>query len=72
MTNMKLNRSWIHRPIAITLLLCGLCRGSEAAETIDHPFLGVTHITRTETSPGSVRMHVVRIDLTIPGIAFRR
>ena len=45
--------------------------GANAAETIDHPFLGVTHITRTETSPRPVTMHIVKIDLTIPGIRFR-
>src|SRR5262249_37537761 len=44
---------------------------SSAAEVVDHPFLGVTHITRTETSPRAVTMHIVRIDLTIVGIGFR-
>ena len=61
-----------HQAITVTLLLfCGLCPDSNGAEIVDHPFLGVTHITRTETSPRSVTMHIVRIDLTIPGISFR-
>ncbi len=42
-----------------------------AAEVMERPFLGVTHITRTETSPRSLTMHIIRIDLTAPGIAFR-
>jgi hypothetical protein len=58
--------------IAITpLLFWGLCAVSHAAEIVDHPFLGITHITRTENSPRPVTMHIVRIDLTIPGIGFR-
>ena len=61
-----------HQAITVTLLLfCGLCPDSNGAEIVDHPFLGVTHITRSETSPRSVTMHIVRIDLTIPGISFR-
>lgn len=55
----------------LTLLLVGLCANANAAETIEHPFLGVTHITRTESSPRPVTMHIVRIDLTIPDIRFR-
>src|SRR5262245_3055455 len=51
-------------------LICGR-RDAAASEIVDHPFLGVTHITRTETAPRAVTMHIVRIDLTVPGIAFR-
>src|SRR5262245_24621998 len=57
-------------PLAL-IAVAGLCTESNAAETSDHPFLGVTHITRTETSPRPVTMHIVRIDLTIAGIGFR-
>src|SRR5262249_45639785 len=42
----------------------------QAEEVVEHPFLGVTHITRTETLPRNIKMHIVRIDLTIPGIRF--
>src|SRR5262249_15406916 len=52
-------------------LICIISGTSSAAEVVDHPFLGVTHITRTETSPRAVSMHIVRIDLTIAGIGFR-
>src|SRR5215470_5701144 len=40
----------------------------QAAEVVEHPFLGITHITRTETSPRNLAIHVVMIDLTVPGI----
>src|SRR5215831_16940380 len=53
------------------VLLCGVKTSLFAAETVDHPFLGVTHITRTETSPRAVTMHIVQIDLSLPGIGFR-
>jgi hypothetical protein len=42
------------------MVLCG-------AETVTQPFVGVTHVHRTEP----VELHVVRIDLTAPGIRFR-
>src|SRR5262245_30806183 len=57
--------------LAAFLLVCGIGGVSSAAELVDHPFLGVTHITRTETSPRAVTMHIVRIDLAIAGIRFR-
>src|SRR5262249_19504193 len=57
--------------IVLTLMLAVFAVDPNAAETVDHPFLGVTHITRTETSPRAVTMHIVKIDLTIPGITFR-
>src|SRR5262245_2062417 len=57
--------------LAAVLLLLSLASTASAAEVVDHPFLGVTHITRTETSPRTVTLHIVRIDLTIPGIGFR-
>jgi hypothetical protein len=61
------------RTFSLTVFLCLLCGHGDAAanEIVDHPFLGVTHITRTETVPRAVTMHIVRIDLTAPGITFR-
>lgn len=40
------------------------------ADTVEHPFAGVTAITRIETSPRNLRMHVILIDLSTPGIRF--
>jgi hypothetical protein len=56
---------------AVTILAVLGWSGLRGAETVDHPFLGITHITRTETSPRNITMHLVKIDLTAPGIAFQ-
>jgi hypothetical protein len=40
------------------------------AEIVEHPFVGITHITRTEAAPRNLRMHIVQIDLAAPGIRF--
>src|SRR5262245_3699509 len=55
----------------ILIACCAIASTSTGAEVVDHPFLGVTHITRTGTSPRAVTMHIVRIDLTVPGIQLR-
>src|SRR5205809_1618659 len=42
--------------------------------TITFPYLGVTHIFRVGSAPQfarNVRIHVVKIDLTAPGISFQ-
>jgi hypothetical protein len=46
---------------ALLFLAAGLCF---AADAVEHPFAGVTHITRE-------RMHIVQIDLRAPGIHFK-
>ena len=35
------------------------------------PHVGMSYIDRTETAPRVVRMHIVQIDLTAPGLRFR-
>jgi hypothetical protein len=35
------------------------------------PFVGITYIDRTETSPRPVHMHIVQIDLAAPGLRFK-
>lgn len=42
-----------------------------AADTVERPFPGVTHISRTETEPRSLHIHIVKIDLTAPGLRFK-
>lgn len=37
-------------------------------QSVERPFRGVTHITRAETNPRNVVMHIVTIDLRQPGI----
>jgi hypothetical protein len=53
------------------LLITIWCAWLPAAETVQHPFRGVTYIERAETAPRALRMHVVKIDLAAPGIAFK-
>ncbi len=62
---------WLQRRCIAVLAVCFCLAGVEAQETVRRPFLGVTHITRSETSPRDVRMHIVSIDLTAPGIRFK-
>jgi exopolysaccharide biosynthesis protein len=54
----------------LAFLTLGCPSGLPGAETVQHPFLGVTYITRTETAPRSIAAHLVKIDLTSPGIRF--
>ena len=41
------------------------------ADVVDRPFAGITSITRTENAPRNVKMHIVEVDLTVPGIGFK-
>jgi hypothetical protein len=56
--------------LATAFVLCWLLAPLHGAETVEHPFLGVTSILREETTPRQLRMHVIQIDLTAPGIRF--
>ena len=38
---------------------------------VSQPFVGITYIDRTETSPRPVHMHIVQVDLTAPGLRFK-
>src|SRR5262245_12915625 len=61
-----------YRIVMIALWLCGaVASNTWADQTVEHPFLGVTHITRSETSPRTIKTHIDKIDLTIPAIRFR-
>jgi hypothetical protein len=42
-----------------------------ADDVFERPFVGVEHVIRTEASPRPLRIHVVKIDLTAPGIRFK-
>src|SRR5205823_946981 len=52
------------------VLVCLVLAPVRGAETVEHPFAGVTTISRSETSPRNLRMHIVLIDLATPGIRF--
>jgi exopolysaccharide biosynthesis protein len=54
-----------------SVVLCGLLVGSaKAAQTVTHPFLGVTMYHETVTSPRTLNINVAEIDLSAPGISF--
>jgi hypothetical protein len=54
-----------------SVALCGFLAGSAAAaQTVTHPFLGVTMYHETVTSPRTLSINVAEIDLSAPGISF--
>lgn len=58
-------------PLASLLAAFALITGPAlASETVTHPFFGITHIDRTESTPRPLRMHVVMIDLDEPSLGF--
>lgn len=59
------------RRLLIVFLAACCALELRAAETVTHPFLGITHIHRTETSPRNLSIHVIQIDLRAKGIRFR-
>ena len=38
---------------------------------VSQPYGGITYVDRTETSPRSVHMHIVQVDLAAPGLRFK-
>ena len=61
------------RPWALALLaLACLAAAPAFADTIvtSNPYRGITKIDRTATSPRTENMHILKIDLTAPGIHF--
>jgi exopolysaccharide biosynthesis protein len=60
-------------PIAPILIFLALAfaTGLAGAETVQHPFVGVTYVTRTEAVPRNITAHLVQIDLTAPGIRLK-
>jgi hypothetical protein len=61
----------VNRKLALVLWLALRAAGLWAADVVEHPFRGITHISRTETAPRNLHIHIVRIDLTTPGIRFK-
>jgi exopolysaccharide biosynthesis protein len=56
------------RALSCFALFAGL---TWAADVVDRPFQGITHITRTETAPRNLHVHIVKVDLTAAGIHFK-
>ena len=55
----------------ILALLLACFAGLHAVEVVAHPFHGVKSVTRTETSPRNLTVHVIAIDLKARGIGFK-
>ncbi len=67
---MRISRSRAGAAVFVwALLVWGAALAAE--ERVERPFVGVEHIIRTEASPRPLRIHVVKIDLTAPGIRFK-
>jgi hypothetical protein len=45
--------------------------GAPTVSITNHPFVGVTRIIRVETSPRPIKMNVIDIDLSAPGLRFK-
>ena len=57
--------------IRILLSICLCSSELRGAQLVDHPYAGITSITRTETTPRNVSLHIIEIDLTTAGIGFK-
>ena len=67
-----MKRSVFRSSLFVTVLaVCGWRPALlEGGQIVTNPFLGITLITRTETSPRTENMQIAEIDLTAPGIRF--
>src|SRR5882724_9939973 len=62
---------WSRRVYVSVFLVCAWITGLQGSTIVENPFVGVTLITRTETSPRPETIHIAEIDLTAPGIGFK-
>jgi exopolysaccharide biosynthesis protein len=70
-TKVKTRLSKTSKLFAVTLAaVMSWSRLLNAATTVTHPYVGITAITDTETSPRNLTMHIIEVDLTAPGIGF--
>jgi hypothetical protein len=64
-------RSLAGATAAIGLLIGAAAGQTSRSETVEHPFDGITYITRTQTTPRAITMHVVLVDLNAAGLRFK-
>ena len=55
----------------LSSILFGCIGLLQAAEIVTYPYLGITYIKRTETSPRNMNINIMKIDLTAPGLGFK-
>lgn len=56
---------------AALVMVALICTAALAVDEVTEPFVGVTHIHRTLTSPRPLNINIVRIDLEAEGISFK-
>jgi hypothetical protein len=66
-----LKRVTLRRALPLIWLVGLVSHGVRGAETVSHPFSGITVIRRTEGLPRPVVVHLVKIVLATPGISFQ-
>ena len=67
---MRISRSKLRAALVVWVVVVW---GTAAAadDIVERPFVGVEHIIRVEAGARPLRIHVVKIDLTAPGIRFK-
>jgi hypothetical protein len=56
-------------PLLLVALAASLA--GAPAQTTTQPFVGITYVSRADTSPRPLRLHVAQIDLDAPGLRFK-
>jgi exopolysaccharide biosynthesis protein len=57
--------------VTATLAFCACIYGLPAAEVVTRPFRGIVTISRTESDPRNLTIHIFKIDLTARGLALK-
>jgi len=57
--------------LAVGIIVCWSLVPLDGAQTVRKPFVGVTTIIRTETTPRNLRMHIVQVDLNANGVRLK-
>lgn len=56
--------------VSLVMLVPGCSVGLRGADTVSHPFAGITYIVRAERSPRPLTMHIVKVNLRVAGVHF--
>src|ERR1044072_2418219 len=64
--------NFVHRFLVVSVIAtCGSAPELlQGGQIVTNPFVGITLITRTETTPRTENMHIAEIDLTASGLRF--
>jgi exopolysaccharide biosynthesis protein len=66
-------KNWASVALTSVLMIAGLSNGDAMADStvISDPYIGITKIDAVLTSPRTENIHILKIDLTAPGISFK-